>query len=59
VTYEPAAFDDAERDALVQGGYRLEATRSYGNMQIVEWLKKTGRVEAASDPRGEGSGLVK
>jgi len=59
VTYEPAAFDDAERDALAQGGYRLETTRSYGNMQIVEWLKKTGRVEAASDPRGEGSGLVK
>ena len=51
---------ETERRALEQGGYRLEAVRrGYGNMQIVEWLKKTGRVEAASDPRGEGSGLVK
>ena len=60
VAFEPAAFDETERRALEQGGYRLEAVRrGYGNMQIVEWLKKTGRVEAASDPRGEGSGLVK
>ncbi|MHB8728474.1 MAG: gamma-glutamyltransferase [Sulfuricaulis sp.] len=60
VTFEPDAFDAAERRALEQGGYRLEALRGgYGNMQIVEWHKKTGRVEAASDPRGEGSALVK
>ena len=60
VEYEPAAFDAAERRALEQGGYRLKAVRGgYGNMQIVEWHKKTGRVEAASDPRGEGSGQVK
>ncbi len=60
VEYEPAAFDAAERRALEQGGYRLKAVRGgYGNMQIVEWHKKTGRVEAASDPRGEGSATVK
>ena len=60
VQYEPDAFDESERRALEQGGYRLDAVRGgYGNMQIVEWLKKTGKVKAASDPRGEGSSLVK
>jgi hypothetical protein len=27
-------------------------------MQLVAWHKKTGRVEAVSDPRGEGRGLA-
>jgi gamma-glutamyltranspeptidase/glutathione hydrolase len=60
VAYEPRAFNDAETQTLEQHGYRLEAVRGgYGNMQLVTWYKKTGRVEAASDPRGEGLGLVK
>ncbi len=60
VQYEPAAFDDAEKRALEQRGYRLEAVRGgYGNMQAVAWYKKSGRVEAASDPRGEGLALFK
>jgi gamma-glutamyltranspeptidase/glutathione hydrolase len=60
VAYEPGAFGEAERRALERGGYKLEAVRGrYGNMQIVEWHKKTGRVQAASDPRGEGGALVK
>lgn len=59
VTYEPSAFEEADRRALGQRGYRLEAARGhYGNMQVVTRHKRTGRVEAVSDPRGEGSGLV-
>ncbi len=60
VTHEPRAFDKAETQTLEQRGYRLEAVRGgYGNMQLVTWHKKTGQVEAASDPRGEGRGQVK
>jgi gamma-glutamyltranspeptidase/glutathione hydrolase len=60
VVYEPGAFDESERRALMQLGYRLEVvSEGYGNMQAVTWHKKTGRVEAVSDPRGEGSGAVK
>ncbi|HYA37482.1 MAG TPA: gamma-glutamyltransferase [Candidatus Methylomirabilis sp.] len=60
VQYEPTAFDDAEKRALEQRGYRLEAVRGgYGNMQAVAWYKKSGKLEAASDPRGEGLAQVK
>ncbi len=60
VAHEANAFDEPERSALAQRGYRLEALRGgYGNMQVVAWNKKTGRVEAVSDPRGEGLGQVK
>lgn len=31
----------------------------YGNMQLVAWFKRTGRIEAASDPRGEGAAVVR
>lgn len=59
VAYEAKAFDEVERRTLEQRGYRLEPVRGgYGNMQLVMWYKKTGRVEAVSDPRGEGRGLV-
>jgi len=60
VAHEPRAFDDAETQTLEQRGYWLEAVRGgYGNMQVVTWYKKTGRVEAVSDPRGEGLAQVK
>jgi gamma-glutamyltranspeptidase/glutathione hydrolase len=35
-----------------------EGTRRWGNMQVITWDFATGKVEAASDPRGEGEGLV-
>lgn len=55
VAYEVDAFDEAERRALEQQGHKLDAIRgNYGNMQVVMWYKKTGKLEAASDPRGEG-----
>ena len=60
VAYEANAFNEVERRSLERRGYRLEAVRGgYGNMQLVAWYKKTGRMEAVSDPRGEGSGLAK
>ena len=61
VSYEPQAFDANEAHALRQWGHRLEEFRSegYGNMQIVTQHKKTHRLEAASDPRGEGAAEVR
>jgi len=61
VSYEPKAFDANETRTLRQWGHRLEEFRSegYGNMQIVTQYKKTHRLEAASDPRGEGLAEVK
>jgi gamma-glutamyltranspeptidase/glutathione hydrolase len=60
VTHEARAFDADEARALQGFGHRLDAVRgSYGNMQLVTWYKKAGRLEAASDPRGEGGARVK
>ncbi len=57
--YEPGALDGDETAALAKLGYRLrESTRRWGNMQVVTWDYASGRVEAASDPRGEGEGQV-
>ncbi|MFQ5755035.1 MAG: gamma-glutamyltransferase [Acidiferrobacterales bacterium] len=56
VQFEPRAFHQAEIEALRRLGHRLKRrTRPYGNMQIVAWDKETGRLDAASDPRGEGT----
>jgi gamma-glutamyltranspeptidase len=35
-----------------------EGTRKWGNTQVVTWDYKSGKVEAASDPRGVGEGMV-
>jgi len=59
VFFEAEAFSEAEAAALGALGHRLErADGTWGNMQAVWWQKKTNRVEAASDPRGEGEALV-
>ena len=59
VFYEPEALDPEVREALRGMGHRLEAShRPYGNMQAVVWDRAAGRVEAASDPRGEGAAAV-
>jgi gamma-glutamyltranspeptidase/glutathione hydrolase len=60
VTHEARAFETDEVHALQDFGHRLDAVRgSYGNMQLVAWYKMAGRLDAASDPRGEGSARVK
>lgn len=59
VQYEAGAFSASERQALEAMGHRLEPLeRAYGNQQIIYWDKRTGAVQAASDPRGAGEALV-
>jgi len=55
VAFEDGAFTSSESAALEAKGHKLERSeRAYGNMQIVTWDRATGRVAAASDPRGGG-----
>ena len=60
VEHEPGAFSQEEERALVAQAYTLRLReKGYGNMQAVVWYKKANRVEAASDPRGEGASGVR
>jgi gamma-glutamyltranspeptidase/glutathione hydrolase len=59
VDYEQGALSDTEITALQGKGHTLKLSgRPWGNMQVVTWDFASGKVEAASDPRGEGEGLV-
>ncbi len=59
VDYEAGAFTPDELLALAARGYMpVERAEGYGNMQLVAWFKNGNRLEAASDPRGEGSAVV-
>lgn len=60
IQYEPGALDQEEVTGLMNKGHKLKAlTRRFGNMQVVFWDKKTGKVSAASDPRGGGVSIVR
>jgi len=55
VQFEPGAFTELEKQTLKRLGHKLKPlSRRYGNMQAILLERETGRVEAASDPRGEG-----
>jgi gamma-glutamyltranspeptidase/glutathione hydrolase len=59
VEYEKDAFSEAEITELLVMGHKLqEGSRRWGNMQAMTWDYASGNVAAASDPRGEGEGLV-
>ena len=59
VDYEKGALAPPEIARLQAEGHTLkEGSRLWGNMQVITWDYGTGKVEAASDPRGEGEGLV-
>ncbi len=59
VDYEKGALTDAEIKALQDMGHTLTLSgRQWGNMQVITWDYASGKVDAASDPRGEGVGLV-
>ena len=59
VDFEQGALTDSELKTLQGMGHTLKASsRPWGNMQVITWEFSTGKVEAASDPRGEGEGLV-
>jgi gamma-glutamyltranspeptidase / glutathione hydrolase len=59
IEFEPGALSAEERAQLETRGHTLkEGSRKWGNTQVVTWDYKTGKVEAASDPRGVGEGMV-
>jgi gamma-glutamyltranspeptidase/glutathione hydrolase len=59
IEYEPGALSAEQIAQLEARGHTLkEGSRKWGNTQVVTWDYKTGKVEAASDPRGVGEGLV-
>lgn len=62
VEYEDGALSPSEVFKLEQLGHKLKRLDRYGNMQLVIWYKRAGgpgRVEAYSDPRGEGRAEVR
>jgi len=59
VDYEKGALSGDEIARLQAMGHTLqEGSRRWGNMEVITWDYASGKVEAASDPRGEGEGLV-
>lgn len=59
IQYEKGALTDDELAGLARFGHRFRPKkRRYGNMQAVLWDKRNNKVEAASDPRGEGLAKV-
>jgi gamma-glutamyltranspeptidase/glutathione hydrolase len=59
VQFEPGAFSARLAESLEALGHTLKPLDSdYGNMQAVYLDRKTGRVSAASDPRGVGLSTV-
>jgi gamma-glutamyltranspeptidase/glutathione hydrolase len=58
IQYEPGALTPQEQSELAALGHRLEGVDPFGNLQAIVWDRVQGRVEAASDPRGEGLALV-
>jgi gamma-glutamyltranspeptidase/glutathione hydrolase len=59
VDYEQGALTDKEIKELQAMGHALKLSgRQWGNMQVITWDYASGKIEAASDPRGEGEGLV-
>ena len=59
VEFEKGAFTESEIARLQAMGHKLEeGGRPWGNMEVITWDFASGKVDAASDPRGEGEGLV-
>lgn len=59
VQFEIDALTAEERAQLTARGHKLQEGRDrWGNLQTIVWEYATGKVEAASDPRGGGAGDV-
>jgi gamma-glutamyltranspeptidase/glutathione hydrolase len=59
IEYEDGALTDDEMAGLTALGHKLaKVDRAYGNMNVVTFDYATGKVEAATDPRGAIAGEV-
>lgn len=58
ITFEPGALTEEEKQTLQKYGHTLRESRMPGNAQIVTWDYRSGEVQAVSDPRGVGVGVV-
>ncbi|MFC3608254.1 gamma-glutamyltransferase [Stutzerimonas tarimensis] len=59
VDHEAGSFSAEQASALEALGHELRPMqRAYGNQQVIHWDKRSGQVEAASDPRLIGRALV-
>ncbi len=57
--YEPGALTPDQQHKLAGLGHKLKVARyRFGDMQAVQWHKKTRSLTAASDPRGEGRAVA-
>lgn len=57
--YEPGALSQDEASKLKSLGHHLKPSKlPYGDMQAVQLNKQTKKLNAASDPRGEGKAQV-
>lgn len=60
IQYEKGGLTNDEIDSLSLLGHKFKEVRyQYGNMQGVQLNKKTNKLSAASDPRGEGMALIR
>ncbi len=60
IEFEPDAFGERMREQLADMGHNLQPLdRDYGNMQAILWDKRTGKMSAASDPRGMGKAEIR
>lgn len=60
IQYEKGGLTNNEIEGLTLLGHNLKEIRyRYGNMQAVQYNKKTKTLSAASDPRGEGVALIR
>jgi len=59
ISFEDSAFDQATQKSLQGLGHELkQMSYRYGNMQTIIVDHETGKLDAASDPRGIGSAIV-
>lgn len=59
ITLESPGFSDKFQQDLIARGHTLNVlNRQFGNLQIITADKTTGQLNAASDPRGEGSARI-
>jgi gamma-glutamyltranspeptidase/glutathione hydrolase len=54
IQHEEGAFSPALLKSLKSKGHQFKQIRNYGNMHAIVWDTKTGKIQGASDKRGEG-----